>query len=155
GEVADAVTAHLASVQERLRTAELERAAAQARAAAERRARRWTMVAASAALVLALLGGGGWWWWHQRAQAATLGVELLLEQMGPLMREDKWPEALAVARQANALLATGGVPAELRQRVRESLADAEVVVGLEEHLINQKRIKGHYDRKATMRKYAE
>jgi serine/threonine-protein kinase len=155
GEVARAVTAHLTSVQERLRQAEVERAAAQARARAERKARRWTVVGAAAVLAVVLLGGGAWWWWHQRAAAATGGVELLLQQIEPLMREGNWPEALAVARQANALLATGGVPAELQQRVREHLADAEMVVGLEERLGNLKRKKGHYQSIETTGIYAE
>ncbi|HEY1376907.1 MAG TPA: tetratricopeptide repeat protein [Gemmataceae bacterium] len=51
GEVARAMTAHLASAQERLRRAEVERAAADSRAAAERRARRRTMALAAALLV--------------------------------------------------------------------------------------------------------
>jgi serine/threonine-protein kinase len=155
GEVARAVTAHLASVQERLRQAELERAAAQARARAERKARRRTVLATVAALAVVLLGGGGWWWWHQRAAAATLGVQLLLDQGEPLMREEKWPEALAVARQADALLATGGVPADLQRRVRQRLADAEMVTGLEERLASQKRQKGHYDAREWVRVHAE
>jgi serine/threonine-protein kinase len=155
GEVARAVTAHLASVQERLRRAELERAAAQARARAERQARRRTVVAAVAALALLALGGGGWWWWHQRAAAATRAVEVLLDQVDPLMREGQWPAALAVARQADALLATGGVPTELRQRVRERLADAEMVVRLEERYLHVKRKHGHYDASDSANYYAQ
>jgi serine/threonine-protein kinase len=148
GEVARAVTAYQTSVQERLRQAEVERAAAQAKARAERRARRWTLATAAAVLAVVLLGGGAWLWWQQKAAAATAGVQLLLEQLDPLMAEEKWPEALAVTRQANALLATGGVPAELQQRVREQLADAEMVVRLEEGLIHLKRKKGHYEPRA-------
>lgn len=71
-EVADAVAAYLAGVQERLKRVELERAAAEARAAeeraklvAERRARRMTLGLAVA--VILLLGIGGWIW-RQREQ---------------------------------------------------------------------------------------
>jgi serine/threonine-protein kinase len=155
GEVAHAISAYLASVQDRLRQAEADRAAAQARAQAERRARRWTLVAAAAALAVLLLGGGGWLWWHERARAVGEHVESLLQQMDRLMREEQWPEALAVAQQADALLATGGLPTALRQRVREQLADATMVVELEDRLLNVKRVHGHYASGAGARPYAE
>ncbi|MBI1918710.1 MAG: tetratricopeptide repeat protein [Planctomycetes bacterium] len=72
GEVARAVEAYLASVEERLRQAELERAAAEARAAAERRARRLTLGLAASALLLVLAGGSGAWLWQkQRAEQAN------------------------------------------------------------------------------------
>jgi serine/threonine-protein kinase len=155
GEVARAVTAYLTSVQERLRRAEAERAAAQARARAERRARRWTVVAAVAALAVVVLGGGGWWWWHQRAVAATAQVDLLLQQMDNLRSEEKWPEALAVARQANGLLATGGIPLPLQHRVREGLADADMVVRLENIRLAQTELKnGRLDRDTPAHGYA-
>jgi serine/threonine-protein kinase len=156
GEVARAVAAHLAGVQERLRQAEVERAAAQARARAERKARRWTVAAAAAALAVVLLGGGGWWWWQQRAAAATRHVELLLQLVAPLRSEGKWPEALAVASQAQALLATGGVPPELRQRVLEQLADAQMVVELEDiRLLHLQYKGGHVDRETPAVRYAQ
>jgi hypothetical protein len=59
----EGITSYLAAVQERLRAAEVERAAAQARAeeevakaAAERRARRLLVGLAAAALLLVLVG---------------------------------------------------------------------------------------------------
>src|SRR5262249_53912610 len=76
GEVAAAVSAHLAAVEERLRWAERERAAAEARAAEEANARRvaeekaaeqrkrrraQAAVAAAGVLILGLLGAGAWW----------------------------------------------------------------------------------------------
>ncbi|HYH68569.1 MAG TPA: serine/threonine-protein kinase [Urbifossiella sp.] len=67
GEVAAAVTAHLESVADRLRRAEVARAEAvaraeqaQARAAAERRARRRGLALAAAVLLAAAAGAGGW-----------------------------------------------------------------------------------------------
>jgi tetratricopeptide (TPR) repeat protein len=83
GAVAAALTAYQESVAERLRQAELARAAeaaraeeakataaqerrareaAQARAAAERRARRLTLGLAASVLLTVLVGGGGWLW---------------------------------------------------------------------------------------------
>jgi serine/threonine-protein kinase len=155
GEVAEAMTAYQAAVQERLRQAELERAAAQARARAERQARRRTVVAAGAVLALVLLGGGGWWWWHQRAAAATESITVLLDQADLLRDQGRWPEALAVARQADALLATCGVPAALRQRARERLADAAMVVRLEDADRAVKRTHGHYRPEDSVRYYAQ
>ncbi len=74
GEVAARMAAYQARVQERLRQAELERAAAEARAeeakataAAERKARRRTVGLALAVLLLLTTGGGGTWLFqHQR-----------------------------------------------------------------------------------------
>ena len=77
--VAATMTAYLAGVQERLRKAELERAAAEARAEeaqakvrAERRARRMTVAMAAAALLL--VGGGtagGLWYKYDRETQAS------------------------------------------------------------------------------------
>jgi serine/threonine-protein kinase len=73
GEVARAVAAYQAQVQERLRKAELGRAAAQARAeeakataVAERRARRRALALAAAVLLLVVGGGSVAWWRQQR-----------------------------------------------------------------------------------------
>jgi tetratricopeptide (TPR) repeat protein len=82
-------------------------------------------------------------------------VDLLLQQTEPLMAEGKWPEALAVARQASGMLATGGVPAELRRRVGEVLADAAMVVRLEDIHLAQAELKdGALDRETPARLYA-
>src|SRR5262249_48005429 len=79
GAVARQLAAHLAGVQERLRAAELERAAAQARAAeaaakaaAERRARRLTLGLAAALLLLVAGGGTAALWYQQQEAAAEL-----------------------------------------------------------------------------------
>src|SRR5262249_28407089 len=69
GVVAEQVTAYLNSVQERLRQAEVERAAAQARAGAERTKRRWQLALAGV-LGVALLAGGGGGLWDGRGQGA-------------------------------------------------------------------------------------
>jgi tetratricopeptide (TPR) repeat protein len=66
GVVAERLTAYLTGVAERLQAAELERAAAQARAGAERRARRLALTLAAA--VLLGLGGTAWKWWEAAEQ---------------------------------------------------------------------------------------
>jgi serine/threonine-protein kinase len=83
GEVAQAVAAYLAGVQERLRRAELERAealaraeveqrerqAAEAKARAERRARRLTLALASVGfLLVGLVAAGAWYIGQQQAE---------------------------------------------------------------------------------------
>ena len=87
GAVAAAMTAYLAGVQERLRKAELERAAAQARAEAaqaktraERRARRMT-VALAATLLLAVtaVGAGALWYQQDRAARASQDATVAAE----------------------------------------------------------------------------
>jgi tetratricopeptide (TPR) repeat protein len=68
-EVAAAVSAHLAAVEDRLRSAERDRTAAQVKAAEQRKRRRWqAAVAGAAMLILALLGVGKWWMDRQAAE---------------------------------------------------------------------------------------
>jgi eukaryotic-like serine/threonine-protein kinase len=61
--VVDALTAHLDGVQERLQTAERERAVAMVREAEERK-RRKVQLALAASVALLLLGGGSFGWWQ-------------------------------------------------------------------------------------------
>src|SRR5262249_41351517 len=65
--VAEAVAAYQAGVEQRLRRAELERAAAEVKAGEERKRRRLTVALAAAGLLLVCLAGAGaWWHQHQR-----------------------------------------------------------------------------------------
>jgi serine/threonine-protein kinase len=147
--VAEAVTGYLNSVAERLHRAELERAAADARAeeeartrqmaeakAAEERKRHRLTVALAAALVLLLLGGGGAGVWYRQRQAETarqveqaLGeakvYRALAEPTGDLAR---WAEALAAAKRAEALAVSGGAP-DLVDRAAGSRRDVEAAAG--------------------------
>jgi serine/threonine-protein kinase len=138
GAVARAVTAYLAGVQERLRTAELERAAAQAReaeakakAAAERRARRLTVgLAASVVLTLVLLGvGGGWWLWRQAQTEAAVESDLGAATTAALRGDDQ--AAREALERAQGRLAGGGFDA-LRQRVEALQSELDFVAELEE-----------------------
>jgi serine/threonine-protein kinase len=99
--VAEHVTAYLVGVQERLRQAEVERAAAQAREEeararaeaeaqalrAERRARQRTLaLAASLLLLLSGVGAAGWWYQQQLA-AQTLRQEQATGEVKGALRE--------------------------------------------------------------------
>ena len=71
GETAAAVTEYERSVAERLRRAELERAAAEAKAGSERKRRRATLALAAAVLALVLVGGGVAARWQLERTAVT------------------------------------------------------------------------------------
>jgi tetratricopeptide (TPR) repeat protein len=137
--VADELTAYLNGVQERLQAAEIERAAAQARAGAERRARRLTLGLAALALGVVVLGSASWLWLREAGQArrgrtarqvneAIGKATLLRDRARELLTKDSsrwreaqasWRDALGAAQQAEKLLATGEGDEELEHRVRE------------------------------------
>jgi serine/threonine-protein kinase len=138
GAVSRQVTTYLGGVQERLRAAELQRAAAQAKAdeakakaVAERRARRLTVVLATAGLVLVILGIGGWaWLQHKRQARATETARLVNEKIVEATERRGqaraaatdlalWESAVAAGEQAEALLTAGEASAELQQQVRD------------------------------------
>jgi serine/threonine-protein kinase len=138
GEVAAAVGAYLSGVQQRLRTAELERAAAevraeeaQAKAAAERLARRRLLGLAAAVLLLVLVGGGGtWWWWQDRRETVRQVEDALTEGRG-YQQAGRWPEVRAALERARGRLGGGG-PVWLHARVEQAVRDADLVADLEE-----------------------
>jgi serine/threonine-protein kinase len=144
GEVAARVTGYRAGVQERLRAAELERTAAEAKAAeagakvrAERRARRLTAGLAVAGLLLLGLSGGTAWW-LQRTQAATeRDVTAALRDANTRLHlawqqtddPEKWratlQEAWAAVGQAEGVLASGAASEALVQAVRQVKEEVE------------------------------
>jgi serine/threonine-protein kinase len=140
--VAARVTAYLAGVQERLRQAELDRAAAQAKAAAERRARRLTVGLAVAGLALLLLAGGGGLWLVQRRAATAAAVEAALDKAWQFQTEGKRAEAEAAARQAAALLEDTWGHADLRRRVDDVRADIDMAGILEEIRLQRAELTG-------------
>jgi tetratricopeptide (TPR) repeat protein len=104
GAVADAVTAHLAGVEARLRRAEAERAAAGVRAAEERKRRRvQTALGLSFTFLLLLLGAGLWWadrqaaaWQSEQDRAdANRRADALLRQIEGQRRAEAERERLA------------------------------------------------------------
>ncbi len=72
GVVAETIANYQRSVQERLRQAEIEEAASQAKAAEERKRRKITLGLALVALLFVLTGSGaGLWYYHDRADRAS------------------------------------------------------------------------------------
>ena len=59
-------------------------------------------------------------------------LELILDEVARLEQAEKWSEALASARRAEPALAAGEAPPEIQERVRQALADLELVQRLEE-----------------------
>jgi serine/threonine-protein kinase len=131
GEVARAVAAYQAGVQERLRAAERERAAAQAQAeeakktaAAEQQARRRALALAAAVLLLVVGGVGVAWWRQQRQQAVDAAVdnglreprELVAQaERAPLADIGKYRAAAKAAHHAGELARRSGAPAKMEE----------------------------------------
>jgi serine/threonine-protein kinase len=112
GEVAGRVRAHLAGIQERLRTAELGRVEAQARADEERKRRRLAVSLAAAVIGLAVTLGGGGAWWAYESQSRAARVDLTLHGVEVLLDEaeragddiSRWSAAHAAANHLGPLL---------------------------------------------------
>jgi serine/threonine-protein kinase len=121
--VAEAVTGYLTGVEERLRTAEIERAKAETAGAGERRARRLTGGLAAAVLILAAGGmTAGWWLTHLRTDAERqVGVALAEAQVQGA--QGNWAGALAAVRRAESLAASPSAPADLRRHVTAAAAE--------------------------------
>ena len=106
--------------------------------------RRNPAAAALVATALALVGlavGGGFWLERQQAEQReetarregrqSEAAEAVLEQAADLEKQGRWPEARAVLEGAPSLVDTSAL-ADLRERVRQALADADMVTELEE-----------------------
>ncbi len=139
------LTAHLAGVQERLKTAELARVEAktradeaQARATIERSRRRLTVALAAAILGLAMLGGGGWSYLTRQRTARLIATnrvvadalaeaERLCEhaQTAPPGDLAKWSEAKAAIKRARDSVTGGEADDALRSKVITTLARLE------------------------------
>jgi serine/threonine-protein kinase len=140
GVVAGSVAAYRTGVQERLRQAELSRAAAQVKAAEERKRRRLWLALAAAVLVVVVLGGSGWAWFSLQRAEAEGAAEAALKEATLLRDEQKWPESLHAASRARDLLAGRGVRDGLRQRVGEVWADLSLVTRLEQILLRETEV---------------
>jgi serine/threonine-protein kinase len=154
GVLARRLAAYQAGVRERLRHAELESAAAQARAGEERKRRKLT-----AALGMALLGllvgvGGGILWLQRQEAMARQRVESALERVAELQRQGRWAEAGEVLGRASELVGSSG-PEDLRQRVAQIQGDLDLVSRLD--AIRLKRATfydGKFDDLSAARDYA-
>jgi hypothetical protein len=98
------------------------------------------LTATAPALVGLALGGGLWLERQQaerRAETARQegwepqAVEAVLDQAKVLQERGRWPEVRAALEGAPSLLGSSA-PAELRERVRQARADADMVAELEE-----------------------
>ena len=71
-----------------------------------------------------LLGSGiGWTFRDRVARQARVSeqIELILDEVGRLEQEQKWTEALAAAKRASAVLASGEAAADLQEKFPEML----------------------------------
>ncbi len=143
GTVSGRLTGYLAGVQERLRRAEIARAAvearaeeAEARARAERQARRMTAGLAASVLLLVVAGGGAAAWLTQQRQARLAAADRFLGEASTLLDRARarpeepagWREALAAVERVEA----DGLPREARARLdalgRDARAGAAAAV---------------------------
>jgi tetratricopeptide (TPR) repeat protein len=139
--VADALTAYLNGVQERLQGAERERAVALTREA-EQRKRRRVQLALATAVVLLVLGAGVFAWWQDRQaterraearnkeQQASQGVDANLKLATDLRKQYKFKDAEAALAQA-VELARGSAPDRLAE-VEQACLDLAFVARLDD-----------------------
>jgi tetratricopeptide (TPR) repeat protein len=154
GALAAELTAYLGSVEDRLRRAELKRAAAEARAVEERKRRRVALALAAAVLALVVTGAGGGLWAQRQAaerreeQARREAeqrqqVEAALDKAAGLRQQAHWGEAAAVLDQAR------------RRRLDVTQAELALVNRLD--AIRQRRaiwVGGGFDSRTAERDYA-
>jgi tetratricopeptide (TPR) repeat protein len=175
GVVARTMTNYRASVTERLRAAELERATAQTKAVAERKARRLTLALAGALVTLLLLVGCAWFWLERERAQKRIVAESEAEQhiqeaihlrdrgrAAPVEELTAWTEALAAARRAVHRLKSGDTDPVLRTRAEELLAklvrelkDRQMLAKLEEIRLHKSELKDNqFDVQGAAREYA-
>jgi tetratricopeptide (TPR) repeat protein len=136
-EVADRLTAYLNGVQERLQTAQRERAVALAREA-EQVKRRQVQLALAAALVALLVGGGAFAWWRNaQAQAGrerdarnAEAVDALLNQCEEALKGDDAAKAAVALDAAKKRSAEGGAE-KVAQRLGRLDADLALLRDLD------------------------
>ena len=125
-EVANQVSQHLSSVEERAQQAQVEAAEARVKASEARRAHRLTLGLAASVLVTVLLGGGGWIWLSEQAAARQRQlkdqVDAALAEATLKKGQGKWAEAVAAADRAVALAGSPDATTGLRNKVAADAA---------------------------------
>jgi tetratricopeptide (TPR) repeat protein/tRNA A-37 threonylcarbamoyl transferase component Bud32 len=134
GVVAQAVAVYRLGVEQRLRAAEAQHAAAEARAeeakataAAERRLRRVTFGLAASVVAVVLVGGAGLWTWQEQrslrqaekdfqGRQNSANAEASLARLDELYARFMWAEAEALLERTETLVGPDG-DAELRERI--------------------------------------
>ena len=154
GIVATEITAYLDGVQERLRQAELERAAAQARLAAEKRSRRLKgMLAGLLALTVFGVVLAASWSLEKRARLRH-EVEGDLTGAEQAEANGQWAEARAAAERAGGRLGGSG-PADLQRRFQRVRDDLDMQAQLDQIRLKQAEITdGHFNRADAVAEYA-
>jgi serine/threonine-protein kinase len=164
GAVARRVVAYQAGVQERLRRAELERAAAEERAAGERKRRKLLAGLAAAFLALVVVGAGSAvWLQHKEADRREAlarretelrqGVETNLQTAAALRDQARWATARQVLARTRERLGETG-PADLHEQLGQATAALELAARLDD--IRQKRsviVEGKFDTATALREY--
>jgi serine/threonine-protein kinase len=150
GDVADRITAYLAGVQEKLHSAERDRAVAEARAVEESKRRRVTLALAASVVALVVIGGGGGAWYtrHRERQAAQV---VLLTREANLLRDQarghpddpaRWVAAREAVKRVEVALGDSPDPGDrktvdaIRAEVQSGLAQAEADRTLLELLVD-------------------
>jgi tetratricopeptide (TPR) repeat protein len=83
-------------------------------------------------------------------------VESIFAEVDRLEREQKWPEALAAARRAEAAVVGGEADADTAQRVRERLKDLAFIERLEQiRMQSATLVEGKFDNTGADREYSE
>ncbi len=150
GAVTHRITAYLAGVQERLHSAERERAVAEARAVEESKRRRVTLALAASVLALVVIGGGGGAWYTRHRERQAAQVALLTQEAHLLLAQARSqaddPARWLAAREAvkRVEVALGDSPDlaarktldELRAEVQSGLSGAEADRTLLERLVD-------------------
>jgi serine/threonine-protein kinase len=150
GDVAHRVTDYLAGVQEKLHSAERDRAVAEARAVEESKRRRVTLALAASVVALVVIGGGGGAWYtrHRERQAAQV---VLLTREANLIRDQarahaddpaRWVAAREAVKRVELVLGGSPDPVDrktidaIRAEVQSGLAQAEADRTLLELLVD-------------------
>jgi serine/threonine-protein kinase len=122
GDVAKAMAAYQDEVQQRLRRAELQRAAAEVKTREERKRRRVTVALAATAILLVVLGGGVAWWVHEDRSQMRNEVQAGIAQARDMQKQARWDEAEAALILTANRLGSGG-PIDLRQMLEQAQKD--------------------------------
>jgi tetratricopeptide (TPR) repeat protein len=166
GVLAARMAAHRESMEARLRQAELERAEARVKAAEERKRRRLTAALAAAGLGLVVLAAGaGLWFQLDRAErreeaarqeaALRQEVETALVQAVRFRKDLHFAQGRALLEQAKQRLEPAG-PDDLRQRVKQALADLQLAESLDKARLRVATLMGpNLDWDECERKYAD
>jgi serine/threonine protein kinase/Flp pilus assembly protein TadD len=89
----------------------------------------WTS-AVFGVVLLVVLGSAAWWLAQKQVRAEAV-LASSLDEARRLQAQSKWPEALAVARRAEAHVESGEGTKEQARQVRELLADLEMIFQVE------------------------